>query len=97
MSLRQEIMAARGSHYELGFETGRRLADSIAANLEIFWDSVEALGLSREELIAYSHDDETRLPPNLCQEIRGLAEGSGQSFRELLAYNLYRAGLACDC
>jgi hypothetical protein len=97
MSLCQEIIAAQGSHYELGFETGRRLAGSIAANLEIFWDSVEALGLSRQELIACSHDDETRLPPNLYEEIRGLAEGSGQGFRELLAYNLYRAGLACDC
>lgn len=97
MSLHLEVVAVSGSHYQLGFTTGQRLAGSIAANLAIFWESVAALGISRDELIAWTHDDETKLPSNLREEIRGLAEGSSQSYRALLAYNLYRAGLACDC
>ena len=90
-------MTVKGSHYQLGFETGRRLAGSISTNLEVFWDSVKATGLGRDELIHYSYEDEARLPANLREEIRGMAAGSGQAYRELLAYNLYRGGLACDC
>lgn len=97
MSLPEEVVTASGSHYQLGFVVGQRLTNSIATNLNVFWASVDALGLGHDELIAYSYEDETRLPPNLREEIRGLAAGSGQGYRELLAYNLYRAGLACDC
>ena len=90
-------MTLRGSHYQRGVESGRQLAASIAVNLGIFWDSVAAFDLTRDDLIAYTYEDEGRLPSHLRDEIMGLAAGSHQDYRELLAYNLYRAGLACDC
>lgn len=97
MRLHREISVTRGSHYSLGLSAGQRLATSIASNLMIFWQSVEAANLSRDELISYTYEDESRIPPHLRDEIMGLAEGSGQAYRELLAYNLYRGGLACAC
>ena len=97
MRLHRKISVTRGSHYDVGLSAGQRMATSIASNLMIFWQSVEAANLSRDELISYTFEDESRIPSHLRDEIMGLAEGSGQAYRELLAYNLYRGGLACDC
>ncbi len=91
------VASQRGSHYDIGLSAGRALPDSIAANVDLFWEGVAAAGLSRDELLACTYEDEARLPSKLREEIRGLAEGSGRMYRELLAYNLYRGGLACDC
>ncbi len=97
MRLYQDISVTSGSHYNMGFVTGQRLTTAITSNLMIFWESVDAANLSRDELLNYTYEDESRLPFHLRDEIMGLAAGSEQAYRELLAYNLYRAGLACDC
>lgn len=97
MTQRTASQLASGSPYRIGLVSGQNLAAAITINLDLFWESVEAAGLSQHDLIRYTYEDEARLPLNLREEIRGLAAGSGQSYRELLAYNLYRSGLACDC
>lgn len=85
------------SPYERGLQMGRRLPEAISTNLDVFWEAIAGLGLSSDELIGYTYEDEHQLPANLRDEIRGMADGGGQSYRHLLAYNLYRSGLACDC
>ncbi len=97
MRLHDQVVVAKGDAYQSGFESGQILATSIASNMEIFWTSVVDLGFSPDMLIEYTFEDEERLPSNLRQEIRGMADGSGQPYRDLLAYNLYRGGIACDC
>lgn len=97
MKLLTEAIAVSGSHYQRGFTAGQRLADSIAANVNFFWQQVEENNLVRDELLALTYEDEEKLPLQYREEIRGMAEASGLNYRELLAYNLYRAGLLCDC
>jgi hypothetical protein len=97
MRLHNQVIIAKGDAYQNGFDSGQRLATSIATNLEVFWTSVADLGFTPDMLIAYTFEDEDRLPSNLRQEIRGMADGSEQPYRHLLAYNLYRGGIACDC
>jgi hypothetical protein len=97
MRFDDQVVIAKGDAYQNGCKSGQRLATSIATNMEIFWTSVAELGFSSDMLIAYTFEDEDRLPANLRQEIRGMADGSGQPYRDLLAYNLYRGGIACDC
>ena len=97
MRLHDQIAISEGDAYQNGYKSGQRLATSIATNLEIFWTGVVDLGFSAEALITHTFEDEDRLPSNLRQEIRGMADGSGQLYRHLLAYNLHRGGIACDC
>jgi hypothetical protein len=89
-------MNGRG-HYDIGLASGRALAGAIAANVDLFWDGMASAGLERAAVIERTFADEAGLPGHLREEIRGMADGSGREYRELLAYNLYRAGLACDC
>ena len=97
MRLHDQVVIAKGDAYQSGFKSGQILTTSIATNLEIFWASVVDLGFLADMLIEYTFEDEVRLPSNLRQEIRGMADGSVQPYRDLLAYNLYRGGIACDC
>jgi hypothetical protein len=84
-------------HYHIGLAAGHRLAAAIGANVDLFWDGMAQAGLDKPAVLAQTLADENDLPAHLRDEIRGMAEGSGRDYRELLAYNLYRAGLACDC
>lgn len=97
MKLEQRVVVSRGTRFQCGFQSGQQLAGAIAGNLELFWQAVAAIGLSREQLLAYTHEDEMHLSAAIREEIRGLAAGSGVDYRQLLAYNLYRGGIACDC
>ncbi len=85
------------SECQAGWFSGHRWADEISANLEWFWACFCAAGLSRELLLTRLPEDEALLPAKVREEIRGLAAGSGQAYTELLAYNLYRASVICDC
>ena len=81
----------------MGLASGRSLAEAIACNVDLFWEGMASAGIGRGAVIEQTFADENDLPEHLREEIRGMAEGSGRDYRELLAYNLYRAGLACDC
>ncbi len=84
-------------HYQIGLASGQSLAAAIASNVDLFWAGIASAGLERAAVIEQTLADEATLPAHLREEIRGMADGSGLGYRELLAYNLYRAGLACDC
>ena len=97
MKLERRVVVSRGTRFQCGFQSGQQLSSAIAANLDLFWQAVATLGMSREQLLSCSYEDETRLSAAIREEIRGLAAGSGVEYRQLLAYNLYRGGIACDC
>jgi predicted choloylglycine hydrolase len=103
-SLVQEVQSSRpairevtlgGSGYELGYEHGQQLKEEIAAIVAKWKENTEAsLSLDPEAVLDaffdYARFDETirKHTPDLYEEVRGIAEGSGQAFRDILVLNL---------
>jgi hypothetical protein len=98
------VLECSGSPRQIGLAHGDAARDLIAMGLDRWRAN---LGKGRPDVDAYLRQlaSETgfvatieRLAPHLLEEIRGIAEGSGQPFEHILAYNLldeewaYRTG-----
>jgi len=84
-----------GSGYELGLEHGRKLKDEIAAIVSRWKENTKAsLNMDPEAVLDaffdYARFEEAirKHTPDLYEEVRGIAEGSGQAFRDILVLNL---------
>ncbi|NIK93107.1 hypothetical protein GZ212_13165 [Mangrovimonas sp. CR14] len=84
-----------GEGYQLGFQHGKHFQKEIADILAVWKRSLIGKGdKTADELIsdflAYAKFDEAikKWTPELNDEIKGIADGSGQSFKDLLALNL---------
>ncbi len=84
-----------GSGYELGLQHGKKLKEEVDRVVKA-WKKNTEIQLGRdantilEEFMAYQHFDEAikKWTPELYEEIRGIAEGSGQRFQDILVLNL---------
>jgi predicted choloylglycine hydrolase len=84
-----------GTGYELGFQHGEKLKREVEAVVRT-WKKNTEIQLGRdantvlEEFMAYQHFDEAikKWTPELYEEIRGIADGSGQRFEDILVLNL---------
>lgn len=84
-----------GSGYELGLMHGKKLKSEIA-EIVAKWKENTAAILNRDpdsvlaEFYAYARFEEAikTYTPELYQEVRGIAAGSGQEFRDILILNL---------
>src|ERR1043166_2695539 len=85
-----------GSYYEMGVQAGRACALQIGSMLDFLtkgfrgWDEAKFNRVRREHM-AFTE----RLCPELVEEIQGIADGSGISFRLIYLMNFYavmRAG-----
>ena len=74
-----------------GLRQGRAARKAIAANLEAFARAVPARTL-RDRAIR----DAAAVGGSIRAQIAGIAEGAGQPFSLVLAYNLYREAVAAD-
>ena len=84
-----------GSGYELGLQHGTVLKQEIGQVIEAWKNNVkEQLGrdadIVLEEFFDYANFDESikKWTPDLLEEIRGIAEGSGQELNDILVLNL---------
>jgi hypothetical protein len=84
------VLHLAGTPYQIGYQHGVLLQKSIRAALrDDFYARLSAQpGLSHAQLLAYARQVEPSLPEELRREIRGIADGAGLPYRDLLAWNL---------
>ena len=84
-----------GTGYEIGLQHGRQLKDEIAEVVKR-WKANTAAVTERDadsvqrEFFAYAQFGDTirSMTPDLYDEVRGIADGSGQAFQDILVLNL---------
>ena len=84
-----------GSGFELGLQHGRLLKSEIGEVVKKMKQNIEA-NLSRDaeqvlsDFHSYANFNESikRYTPDLYEEVRGIAQGSGQSFNDIMTLNL---------
>ncbi|MEX0888105.1 MAG: C45 family peptidase [Patescibacteria group bacterium] len=79
-----DLIEVSGSHYEIGFQIGQATAGQIAAVL-----SPKPLTPGFQKRVAVLAPLHERAFPHLLKEIQGMADGSGQEFEKLLAWNFF--------
>jgi CubicO group peptidase (beta-lactamase class C family) len=88
-------IALSGTGYELGLQHGKQLQTEIAEVVGKWKKSAtDQLGKEANQIVkeffAYAHFDADikKWTPELYEEVRGIAEGSGQSFNDIMVLNL---------
>ena len=88
-------VALSGSGYELGYGHGQKLKEEIAAIVTQWKVNTEAALKKDPEAVLDAFYEYARFEesikasaPELYEEVRGIAEGSGQAFRDILVLNL---------
>jgi len=85
------IISASGAPYDLGFQHGSQAKKAIEDNVRFYMSLWERFGGSRREeilkeiqgFVPYIEDCD----PEILEELRGVAEGSGLRFEEILSLN----------
>lgn len=78
-----------GNHYEIGQQIGKRYANWLERTLSYFIDYHHG-EFSQQEMSSFVSDWETMLSertPHLLEQVRGVCDGSGVNWNELLAMN----------
>jgi len=90
-----KMITLSGSGYELGLQHGKELKKEIQEIINALKkDMTTSLGKDAETVLkdffAYAHFDETikKLTPELYEEIKGIADGSGQNMNDIMILNL---------
>jgi hypothetical protein len=82
--------------YRSGFEQGRIAREAVRANLGGFVSALGACGIDVRALRDRAVAGQGGLAESTRAQIAGIAEGAGEPFSLLLAYNLYRELAAVD-
>ncbi|WP_396590153.1 C45 family autoproteolytic acyltransferase/hydolase [Allomuricauda sp. R78024] len=90
-----KMVTFSGSGYDLGLQHGKQLKDGIAAIISK-WKTNTTRQLGKEadsilkEFLEYANFTESikKWTPDLYEEVKGIAEGSGQKFNDIFVLNL---------
>lgn len=99
---RQLVLHLKGSPYELGYQHGKLLADLVKSNLTNIIDNQSEQGKSKEYLMykmlrgGMHNQLKPHIPERFLEEMKGLAEGAGLSFDDVLAGNLFPEAFHCS-
>ncbi|UCE80714.1 MAG: hypothetical protein JSV94_06120 [Methanobacteriota archaeon] len=88
----------KGTHREMGRQYGLAAKEPIRANVDLFWEAVESMGMSKKGLLQKT--SERSMPQSMIDMLRGMSETSGVRYSELLAFNEFAPGMeggACTC
>lgn len=96
----EDILAVylSGTPREIGLQYGLALRGEIRENLNGFWETVEAQGTPKSELLRMT--SERSLPQDMIEELKAISESSGVRYGELLAFNEFCPSIvkgACTC
>ncbi len=83
------VVVLAGDPGDRGRAYGVAVPGMIRDNLAGFWAAAEGKGLSREGLVSKAREHEDTQPERMLAELLGMAEGSGVSYDELLAMNMF--------
>lgn len=85
MGKKIEVITAKGSYYEVGFSVGEKTRDKILELIDSF-DQIklnDKKNLERFEMFLSN----IKKYPNVVQQLKGMADGSGASFEDLAKLN----------
>lgn len=85
----QKLIYCEGDHYWIGRRQGELLSSEIRQNLRTFWDNLKRMGYQKKELIKKAMKQEGLLNSPRLEEIKGIGDGVGMEYPEVLAYNLF--------
>ena len=98
----QLVLHLKGSPYELGYQHGKLLADLVKSNLSNIIDNQSEMGKSKEYLLykmlrgGMHNQLLPHIPERFIEEMKGLAEGSGLKYDDVLAGNLFPEAFHCS-
>lgn len=84
------ILRLRGTPYEMGYQHGvaQRTAIQQWVNEEVHGRTILGSGQSHGVLLAHARQLERALPLEIERELRGIADGAGLSYQDILLLNL---------
>lgn len=84
------VLRLQGTPYEMGYQHGvaQRAAIRQWVNEEVYGRTVLGSGQSHGLLLAYAHQLENALTLDIRRELRGIADGAGLSYQDVLILNL---------
>jgi hypothetical protein len=85
----QKIIYCEGNSYVMGRKQGELLHPEISQNLMAFWNALEGRGYQKKELLKKALKHEGLLSSGRLEEIKGIGDGAGIDYPEVLAYNLF--------
>jgi len=85
----QKIIYCEGNSYGMGRKQGELLHPEISQNLMAFWNALEGRGYQKKELLKKALRHEGLLSSGRLEEIKGIGDGAGIDYPEVLAYNLF--------
>jgi hypothetical protein len=85
----QKIIYCEGNSYGMGRKQGELLHPEISQNLMAFWNALEGRGYQKKELLKKALRHEGLLSSGRLEEIKGIGDGAGIDYPEVLVYNLF--------
>ncbi len=89
------VLHLQGSPYQLGYQQGTQLRSDLRDLIpkRLLRSSAARGWMTYPLLMAYARRVEEYLPPDIRQEMQGLADGAGLPYHEILAWNLMESYL----
>jgi hypothetical protein len=84
-----QVLCLRGEPYEMGLQQGHLLADTVGQLVTDYLHQyvVHDLGVPQSVLATYARVIDASVPPQLRQEMRGIADGAGLPYQDVLLLN----------
>ena len=99
--MRPRVIEVEGTNYVMGLQYGKKLGKAIRGSLAINYAITEFYtGLSRAQCVknvGRFTDHLEMSVPHLCEEMRGIADGSKVSYEDILALNFHARDLPGGC
>jgi len=91
LKMEMPVISLSGQAYDLGYQHGREAKEAIEGNFHLYLDVWSGFsGVGREQILKDAQKfipSIGKLDPELHEELRGVAEGSGMQFEEIVALN----------
>ncbi len=98
----QLVLHLKGSPYDIGFQHGKLLKDLVRSNLMNIIDNQSEIGQENEYVLykmlrSGMHNRlKPHIPERFLEEMRGIAEGAGLKFEDVLTGNLFPEAFHCS-
>ncbi|MCD4702093.1 MAG: hypothetical protein K8S24_09595 [Candidatus Aegiribacteria sp.] len=89
------FLSLKGTPYEVGYQHGKRLRDLIYYNIRFYCTAYDKKQNDNYYLEKYSERLENNFP-KIAEELKGISDGSGFSFKNILLLNLGPLSTTCS-
>jgi len=82
-----KILHIGGSYYDMGFQHGKLLKDTIKINLRAQLSNFEQRGWTYAKILNKYHEMKDKIPDKYIDEMEGMADGSGLPYDDIAVLN----------